>query len=118
VKRISNGAGPIPRPPTYGIEKPFEKDNEAFILYYCKIKNGGRSRNMELFNIDENKIKEIETTLVLPQMNRRKLTITAISAEADAASFRHFRRAIRHVAQERPRLLFKIFWLCTQDRLV
>ena len=46
--------------PTYGIEKLFEKGNEAFILYDCKIKNGGRSRNMELFTIDENKIKEIE----------------------------------------------------------
>jgi ketosteroid isomerase-like protein len=46
--------------PTYGIEKLFEKGNEVSILYDRKIKNGGRSRNMELFIIDENKIKEIE----------------------------------------------------------
>jgi hypothetical protein len=46
--------------PTYGIEKLFETGNDAFILYDCKIKNGSRSRNMELFTIDENKIKEIE----------------------------------------------------------
>jgi hypothetical protein len=39
VKGISNGAGPIPRnPPSYGIERLFEKGNQAFILYNCQIK--------------------------------------------------------------------------------
>jgi len=28
--------------PTYGIEKLFEKGNEAFIIYDCKTKNGGQ----------------------------------------------------------------------------
>ena len=37
-----------------------ERDNEAFILYDCKIKNGGRSRNTEFFTIEGNKIKEVE----------------------------------------------------------
>ena len=46
--------------PTYGIEKLFEKGNEAFILYDCKTKNGGSSRNTEFFTIEGSKIKEIE----------------------------------------------------------
>ena len=46
--------------PTYEIEKMLERDNEAFILYDCKIKNGGRSRNTEFFTIEGNKIKEVE----------------------------------------------------------
>jgi hypothetical protein len=46
--------------PTYGIEKLFEKGNEAFILYDCKTKNGGSSRNTEFFTIEGNKIKEVE----------------------------------------------------------
>jgi len=41
-------------------EKLFETGNEAFILYDCKIKNGGRSRNTEFFTIEGNKIKEVE----------------------------------------------------------
>ena len=46
--------------PTYEIEKMLERGNEAFILYGCKIKNGGRSRNTEFFIIDGDKIKEVE----------------------------------------------------------
>jgi hypothetical protein len=46
--------------PTYGIEKLFEKGNEAFILYDCKTKNDGSSRNTEFFTIEGNKIKEVE----------------------------------------------------------
>jgi hypothetical protein len=45
--------------PTYEIEKMLERDNEALILYDCKIKNGGRSRNAEFFTIEGNKIKEV-----------------------------------------------------------
>jgi hypothetical protein len=43
--------------PTYEIEKMLERDNEAYILYDCKIKNGGRSQNTEFFTIEGNKIK-------------------------------------------------------------
>jgi SnoaL-like domain len=46
--------------PTYGIERLFERGSEAFILYDCKTRNGGRSRNTEFFTIEGNKIKEIE----------------------------------------------------------
>jgi len=46
--------------PTYGIEKLFEKGNEACILYDCKTKDGGSSRNTEFFTIEGNKIKEVE----------------------------------------------------------
>jgi hypothetical protein len=46
--------------PSYEIEQMLESDNEAFILYDCKIKNGGRSRNTEFFTIEGNQIKEIE----------------------------------------------------------
>ena len=45
--------------PTYEIEKTL-KDNEAFILYDCKTKTGGRSRNAEFFTIEGNKIREVE----------------------------------------------------------
>ena len=45
---------------TYGIEKLFEKGNEAFILYDCKTKDGGSSRNTEFFTIEGNKIEEVE----------------------------------------------------------
>jgi ketosteroid isomerase-like protein len=37
--------------PTYGIERLFEKGNEAVILYDCKTKDGGSSRNAEFFTI-------------------------------------------------------------------
>src|ERR1700681_2926425 len=46
--------------PTYGIEKLFEKGDEAFILYDCKTKNCGGSRNTEFFTMEGSKIKEIE----------------------------------------------------------
>jgi hypothetical protein len=46
--------------PTYEIEKMLERDNEAFILYDCKTKNGGGSRNTEFFTIEGNKIREVE----------------------------------------------------------
>jgi hypothetical protein len=46
--------------PTYGIEKLFEKGGEAFILYDCKTKNCGGSRNTEFFTMEGSKIKEIE----------------------------------------------------------
>ena len=46
--------------PTYGIEKVFEKGNEAFILYECKTKDGGSSRNTEFFTFEGNRIKEVE----------------------------------------------------------
>ena len=46
--------------PTYGIQKLFEKGNEAFILYDCRIQDGGSSRNTEFFTFEGNKIKEIE----------------------------------------------------------
>jgi hypothetical protein len=50
----------IEKSPTYGMEKLFEKGNEAFILYDCKIKDGGSSRNTEFFTIAGNKTKEVE----------------------------------------------------------
>ena len=46
--------------PTYEIEKMLERDNEAFILYDCKTKTGGRSRNTEFFTIEGDKIREVE----------------------------------------------------------
>jgi ketosteroid isomerase-like protein len=46
--------------PTYSIEKLLETGNEAFILYDCKTKNGGSSRNTEFFTIEGSKIKEIQ----------------------------------------------------------
>jgi hypothetical protein len=46
--------------PTYSIKKLFENGNEAVILYDCKTKDGGSSRNTEFFTIEGNKIKEVE----------------------------------------------------------
>jgi SnoaL-like domain len=46
--------------PTYEIVKMLERDNEAFILYDCKTKIAGRSRNTEFFTIDGNKIRQVE----------------------------------------------------------
>ena len=43
--------------PTYETEKMFERGNEAFILYDCKIKNGGRSGNTGFFIIEGDKIQ-------------------------------------------------------------
>jgi hypothetical protein len=45
--------------PTYEIEKMLEKDDEVFILYDCKTKTGGRSRNAEFFTIEGKKIREV-----------------------------------------------------------
>jgi hypothetical protein len=73
VKPISNGAGPYTeRSPTYGIEKLFEKGNEAFILYECKTKNGGSARNTEFFTIEGKKIRKSRSTLALPRRNQRR----------------------------------------------
>lgn len=46
--------------PTYSVEKLFEQGNEAFILYDCKTKDGGSSRNTEFFTIVGNKIKAVQ----------------------------------------------------------
>jgi hypothetical protein len=37
-----------------------ERDNEAFILYDCKTKTGGRSRNSEFCTIEGTKIRKVE----------------------------------------------------------
>ena len=42
------------------IGRILERDNEAFIPYDCKIENGGSSRNIEFFTIEESKIKQVE----------------------------------------------------------
>jgi hypothetical protein len=46
--------------PTYAIEALCEKGTEAFILYDCKIKDGGGSQNTEFFTIEGGEVKEIE----------------------------------------------------------
>jgi hypothetical protein len=56
----ANGAGYSEKCPIYGIEKLFEKGNEAFIPYDRKAKHGGSSRNTEFFTIKGNEINEIE----------------------------------------------------------
>src|SRR5512140_528750 len=58
--------------PTYEIEKVLEGGNEAFILYDCKTKTGGRSRNTEFFTIEGNKIREVEVYFGSAQKNPRK----------------------------------------------
>jgi len=65
VKPISNGAGPIARTPQPNghFEKLFEKDNEAFIIYDCKTKNGRWSWNTEFFTRD------------LPRKSRKRLNL-------------------------------------------
>jgi hypothetical protein len=50
VEPISHGVGPTEKSPTYNIQKLFEKGNEAFIVYDCKTKNGGGSRNTEILH--------------------------------------------------------------------
>jgi hypothetical protein len=45
--------------PVNGIEKLFRKGNEACILYDGKTRNGGGSRNTEVFTIEGSKIKEV-----------------------------------------------------------
>jgi len=78
--------------PTYGIEKLFEKGNQAFILYDCKTKNGGNCRNTEFFAIEGNKInkiKEVEVYLPMPQRNQRKQRSQKSLLRPNLASFRH-----------------------------
>jgi hypothetical protein len=58
--------------PTYVIEKPFQKGNEACILYDCKTRNGGSSRNTEFFAIEGSKIFKEVVVYFLPQRNQRK----------------------------------------------
>jgi ketosteroid isomerase-like protein len=70
--------------PTYEIEKVFEKGDEAFILYDCKTKNGGSSRNTEFFTIEGSKIKEIEVYFGSAPKEPAETTTTGISAEANA----------------------------------
>jgi hypothetical protein len=61
MKPTSNAGGPIARnPQRNGIEKLFEKGDGAFILYDCKTKNCGGSRNTEFFTMEGSKTKEIE----------------------------------------------------------
>jgi hypothetical protein len=36
-----------------------KKGNEVVVLYDCKTKNGGGSRNTEFLTIEENKIVEV-----------------------------------------------------------
>jgi hypothetical protein len=74
VKPISNGAGRTPRnPQPNGIEKLFEKGNEAFIIYDCKTKNEGNSRNTEFFTIVRKQDKRSRGLLWLcPIRNQRK----------------------------------------------
>jgi hypothetical protein len=40
--------------------KALSQAGNSFILYDCKTKNGGSSRNTEFFTIEGNKIKEVE----------------------------------------------------------
>jgi ketosteroid isomerase-like protein len=47
------------QPEFFRIEKLFEKGDEVFVQYVCKPKSGIEFRNVELFRISENKIKEI-----------------------------------------------------------
>ncbi len=58
--------------PTYAIETLFENGNEAFILYDCKTKDGGSSRNTEFFTIDGGKVKEIEVFFGSPPKDASK----------------------------------------------
>jgi ketosteroid isomerase-like protein len=47
------------QPEFFRIEKLFEKGDEVFVQYVCKPKSGIEFRNVELFRISENKIKEV-----------------------------------------------------------
>ena len=47
------------QPEFFRIEKLFEKGDEVFVQYLCKPKSGIEFRNVELFRIIENKIKEV-----------------------------------------------------------
>src|SRR5688572_26873523 len=41
------------------IEKIFEQDDEAFVLYLCRLKSGEQFRNTEFFVFEGDKIKSI-----------------------------------------------------------
>jgi ketosteroid isomerase-like protein len=43
----------------FRIEKLFEHENEAFVLYECEPKTGAKFRNTEFFRIENGKVKEI-----------------------------------------------------------
>jgi ketosteroid isomerase-like protein len=74
--------------PTYEIEKVLEGDNEAFILYDCKTKTGGRSRNTEFFTIEGNKIREVEVYFgSVPTKNQRKQRLQKSLLRLNPASF-------------------------------
>jgi hypothetical protein len=61
VKPISNGAGRTPiNPNLLALRSCLKTGNEAFIIYDCKTKNWGNSRNTDSFTIEGNKIKEVE----------------------------------------------------------
>ena len=92
VKPISNGAGPISeKSPTYGIEKLFETGNEG--LHPLRLQNQEWRQFPEygVLHHRRSKIKEIEVYLRFCPKETSVTTITEISAEANAASFRHFR---------------------------
>jgi ketosteroid isomerase-like protein len=44
---------------TFRIEKLFERENEAFVLYECEANTGARFRNTEFFRIENGKVKEV-----------------------------------------------------------
>ena len=45
---------------TFQIEKLFVQGNEAFVLYQAELKNGTTFRNTEYYQLEGNKIKEVE----------------------------------------------------------
>ena len=54
--------------PTYEIEKMLERDNEAFVLYDCKIKNGGRLPERGILHYRrKHRLEKSRSTSVLPQ---------------------------------------------------
>jgi hypothetical protein len=44
----------------FRIERLFEQDNEAFVLYELQPETGAKFRNTEFFKFDGDKIKEVE----------------------------------------------------------
>lgn len=46
--------------PSYQIDRIYEKDNTAFVSYICKPKYGKPFRNIEFFQFEGAKIREIE----------------------------------------------------------
>ena len=45
---------------THQIEKLFVQGNEAFVLYQAELKDGTKFRNTEYYQLEGNKIKEVE----------------------------------------------------------